>query len=433
MQRPRYCFVIPFLVFLVLLQIHAKDYKTETKIYALHFPQFHEDPINNKLWGKGYTDWDNLKKAPLFNRYNRTIPRPHDSIGFYDLEKLKTRQNQAQMAKKYGVDGFIYHHYWFHHKDSIATLATPLEKMLIDGEPNISFAFNWAMESWTGTWHGRWNQGQMLYEQFCPSSADQRIVDHYNYLKQFFHHENYIKINGAPLFFVLRPSKNKCFSILTKLRELARADGFPSPGLYIPGGSNAMIHHEAYTGKLSHPPYHISHYDADFFYPYSSVPNKQMTIPSQCRNGSFSWKKQKRVQYLSTMVQFDNTPRRNSSHSLVWDRSFFNALGAAKSFELDLVTILTYDRCCQKEEIRSTGGKFVVINAWNEWAEGMALEPSKEFGFQFLESVKKAKEVSRRTTNKCEWSVYDKYFQDSYQYRNHSLIQPDSYQLKQDH
>ena len=26
-----------------------------TKIYAIYFPQFHEDRLNNRLWGKGFT------------------------------------------------------------------------------------------------------------------------------------------------------------------------------------------------------------------------------------------------------------------------------------------------------------------------------------------------------------------------------------------
>lgn len=31
-----------------------------TKVYAMYFPQFHEDKLNNYLWGKGFTG------APLF-------------------------------------------------------------------------------------------------------------------------------------------------------------------------------------------------------------------------------------------------------------------------------------------------------------------------------------------------------------------------------
>jgi hypothetical protein len=375
------------------------------KVYALYFPQFHEDPVNNRIWGKGYTDWDNLNKAPAYNRFNRSIIRPDESIGFYNLTNFEIRRKHAELAKQYGVDGFIYHHYWFHHRGQGAILAAPLEKMLIDGEPNISFAFNWAMDSWQGTWHGRGNLGQVLYEQVCPPVGDQRIIDHYNYLKQFFHHPNYVKVNNVPLFFVLRSTPNKCHGILKKMKEYARADGFPEPGLYIVGGSNPMSFHEVYRDKPNAP--YDNHYDGDYFYPFASFPDRQAKIPARCMSAKPLYKKEDRVQYLSTITHFDHTPRRNLSHATIWDRSF-NALGPAKSFELDLTTMMTYDRCCQSEHTRSAGGKFVIVNAWNEWAEGMCLEPSREFGYQFLEAVKNAKQAVKII--KCQWPVYNNYF-----------------------
>lgn len=221
------------------------------KILAIYFPQFHADPLNDKLWGANFSDWNNLRAAPAKNKDGFPIPRPlpykpdipahlmgeaKAGLGYYDLRSVDIRKRQAELAKLHGIDGFIHHHYWFYDPNyNGPTLHAPLMSMLHDGYPDLPFFLNWCAVSWINVWMGRakWqskseainmNKAIILQEQYFNAS-DAQIRGHYDWLKQFFHHKNYIKIEGAPVFFSYQ-SRTEMVPILNRLRELAIEDGF---------------------------------------------------------------------------------------------------------------------------------------------------------------------------------------------------------------
>ena len=78
------------------------DGGTELKIIAFYLPQYYEFEENNKWWGKGFTEWTNVKKAkPLYKgHYQPTVPL---NKNFYTLENIETMRWQVNLAKKYSI------------------------------------------------------------------------------------------------------------------------------------------------------------------------------------------------------------------------------------------------------------------------------------------------------------------------------------------
>jgi len=156
--------------------------------------------------GDGFTDWNSLKAAPARNRLGFEIPRP-TKLGYYDLTSAATRKSFTELANNYGIDGFVYHHYWFYDPEHPGpNLHRPLTKMLEDGHPDVPFFFNWCAVKWTATWSGKLtqnvtlggNEKDVLQKQFFPDVNDPTVLSHYQWLRQFFQHPNYIKVKGQP-------------------------------------------------------------------------------------------------------------------------------------------------------------------------------------------------------------------------------------------
>ena len=402
-----WCFALPA-VYAVVTEAPAPS-----KVYAIVFPQYHSDPLNDKLWGANYTDWSRLQKAPKFNKLGQHIVRPTAEFGYYDLTQYDIRKKHATLAKEYDIDGFLYYHYWWNQQDPKVALHTPLEKMLLDGEPDIPFAFIWVRAPWSCTWQGqgndtRYKANQMLVEVKCPPITDPIVTEHYEFLKRFFHHKNHILINGAPLFLLLDWKVNRqCDDIISHLRNLAIQDGFPAPGLHI-ARVKPLTKSEIYGPNYGKNVVSIDHdqlANAAIYYPYSDLnPNTPLRLPDYCfENRKTPWKK---TLYMTIMAAFDNTPRRKFKTASIYKRNYTRH-GPIKDFSYDFVQMMMYEQCCQDPVARGKGGEFVVINAWNEWGEGNVLEPTDITGYMYIKAVQKARHVVKRL--RCDWDALKRY------------------------
>lgn len=449
---------------------HSKQRLTNMpRILALYFPQYHADPMNDKHWGTNFTDWDSLRASPQFNREGFAIPRPTSELGYYDLSNVKPRELQGQLAKQYGVDGFIYHHYWFYDNTTtnnnpggLPTLAKPLLEMLHDKQPDIPFFLNWCTVNWVNVWmgnainqtdnkncfshshnrrHGKQQRRRVkcppiiLQEQYFTPSLDE-ITLHYQWLSQFFHHTNYIHIDNQPIM-LLYYYDERAISIIQQLRILAIQDGYD--GIYwIVGRSAApndiftlqdtnlttMMTRKTQTIEMIISAINDGIFNQSMTYPYPLkwlVGSGTYTIPQWClrqqgqneeennvtTNTTTSAIPEKytplllqRQEIIGILTSFDNTPRRQFTDATIFQPDI--PTNVLNRFRANLHTALYYTACCYPQhhpyqphlantKKKNDDDKFVVINAWNEWGEGMALEPSDIYGHGFLDIIKEVK------------------------------------------
>jgi hypothetical protein len=420
--------IIIWTIFTTILSLHSVDNRYSKKanelpldpiqdpnnilprVLVFVFPQFHEDSLNNYLWGTGFTDWNNLNKAPLKNRLGYTIPRPSDPLlGQYDYSLPMPRKRQGELAKEYGIDGFVFHHYWFYDDEHPGpNLHKPLINMLQDGYPDMPFVLHWCASKWTTTWSGnvspefQFKEPGVLQKQYFPiDDSEGKITEHYNWLKQFFHLDKYIKVNGRPVLMMYQ-KKPSSFRVLRRLQELAIQDGFP--GLYFTVGLTKPHEHLLDIGnpkKWDPPPQNVHvtlnkfPFDKVVSYPNPTKWNERrsLEIPKWCLGTDEKQvsDKQNRPRDIAGIISsFDNTPRRSFEEANIWSSNTPDVV--IDTFRKSLHAAIYYESCCFPNEIASRGKKvdddrFILINAMNEWAEGMALEPSNVYGSRFLETI----------------------------------------------
>ena len=198
----------------------------KARVIAYYLPQFHPIPENDEAWGKGFTEWTNVARAkPQFRgHYQPHIPA---DLGFYDLRLPEIREQQAALAREYGIEGFCYYHYWMG-RDKLL-LQRPFQEVLESGKPDFPFSLCWANHEWTTkTWQ---KDGKNKVIAPMEYGGEKDYTEHFNYVLPAFKDKRYITIDGKPVFVIYDPYHFKDVSIFMEIwRKLAEENGLP--GIY---------------------------------------------------------------------------------------------------------------------------------------------------------------------------------------------------------
>ena len=364
----------------------AAESVTAPKVLAFVLPQFHSIPENDEWWGKGFTEWTNVRKSkPLFGRHYQ--PRVPAENRYYDLTDPAVHDWQAALAQAYGLHGFCYYHYWFNGK---RLLEKPVEIFLQRGAPDMPFCLAWANEPWTRAWDG--SEQQVLMPQTYGDESD--WVRHFDSLLEAFRDPRYIRVNGKPMFLIYRSASIQvCEPMLQCWRELAQRAGLP--GLHIVGmltGFDRDRRPHMFDAFAEFEPMFTIRHGMPYWLRKREKWTRRMTkaVWSIFRRGPWLpnsydyaslWKliaerELRPKTYPGAFVDWDNSARRGLHRSIFmrnFDRSAFEAGIRA-----------------QVSKARRVNAEFLFVNAWNEWAEGAYLEPDEGRGLFFLETLRAA-------------------------------------------
>ncbi len=80
-------------------------------VSAYYFPNYHVDPRNEKMYGKGWTEWQLVRQAlPRFPGHRQPrVPQ----WGYEDEADPAVFARKIEAAADHGLDSFIFDWYWY--------------------------------------------------------------------------------------------------------------------------------------------------------------------------------------------------------------------------------------------------------------------------------------------------------------------------------
>ena len=375
-----------------------------TEVFAIYFPSWHPDAHYAKWYGEGFSEWALVKNnTPLFEGHRQ----PKEPLwGFFDESEPEWMEKQIDLAADHGLTGFIFDWFWYEGEKF-------LERALDDGflhsanRNRLKFSLMWANHTW-GVWpamsgsqgmSGNENQSGQTLLPMRHSAADfEAVIEHC--CDRYFNQPNYWRVGGLPAFtlydldILIRQlgSQEAAADCLRRAKAVAERRGFG--GLHLVANIGCCDDNEyccgwgrvAWARKLG--------FDAVFAYnivrsaSYKTLPDSMPVYDYSefMASHQLCWGNIERgglPHYPSVTLGLDVSPR--------WHRGV--------TFPMDFKK-LHYEPVA----INNTPEKFgellaaalerakagaVVVNAWNEWTEGMYLLPERQHGDAYLKALLK--------------------------------------------
>lgn len=371
---------------------HAQGSSVEPyQVGAYYFPNYHVDPRNEAVHGKGWTEWEILRRGePKFDDHHQP-KKP--AWGMEDESDPSVFQKKIDAAAASGIGHFIFDWYWY---EGAPFLNRAVEQgyLRAANRDRVKFCLMWANHDWYNLMPARRHEVQpsLLYRGTYNAEEFARVTDYI--ISHYFGQPSYLTIDGAPYFSIYElahlvermggvPTAKEA---MNRFREKVRGAGFRDLHLNavaagITGVGNLSEWLQA-LGVRSVTSYTWAHHCEMPIFPasdYASMLNpaedywhKALTLfgvpyhidvsmgwdpsPRTCQSDRYE-----QGTYPFTPILTGNTPQ-----------LFQTALARAKAY-ID-----------SHPEV----SRVLTINSWNEWTEGSHLEPEARYGMEYLNAIR---------------------------------------------
>ena len=336
-----------------------KSEKYKLYKFPIYFPQYHKIKENDYNFYNDYTDITNLKQLN-----NNDIDRPNMNI--FNLKKLEDYNytndriinKQFELLNDYKLDGFATYYYHFS-KNSITNenkIMNVVINKLLNNKYNTKIFYIWANEDWS-------NEASLSHKT-CNIENDYSLISLGNIVKELivdFKHQNYLKINNKPVFYILHPWKipqNQLKLLKTLLINNTINNGFSGIILKY---NNLLDNYNSKESFMVHPNYkktNSNNYDSEeklIKLDYTKYINNELKLNSDSECIFFN---------------FDNEVRLSKPDRIKYRTKTINNTEKEQLRYIDKINDYYKNKECTESDI-------LLINAWNEWGEGMAIEPSE--------------------------------------------------------
>ncbi len=377
--------------------------KGKIPVLAWYFPNWHPDPRNDELHGKGWTEWEVVKcaRARFEGHEQPNVPL----WGYEDESDPAVMEKKIDAALAHGIDGFLWDIYWF--EDGPYRFGA-LDRGFFGAKNNAKckIALMWCNHD-----HGYSHPASRLSAKDALRAENptlRTMVGNlspqaiYNgteyYIQQYFWRENYLRIDGK-IYFVFWDLNMLLTSlggvqgvrlVMDDFRRRVREAGLGE--LYL---ATEHTHIKGY-GEGDRAKFNDTlracGFDGCVRYGW---PLRGDMFPAEpyelfVEEGLKTFQRDTSLCDLPMNITvssgWDSSPRTVQSEvyepvGYPWStvvtgstpEKYEKALRAAKAFaQSDAFT-----------------GHFVTLTTWNEWTEGNYLEPSERYGYGYLEAVKR--------------------------------------------